>query len=231
MALPIVKTATYKTKLPSTGKVIEYRPFLVKEEKILLMLGETKDQKELSRNIKNLLSSCIITDIDVETLTTFDIEYLFLVLRAKSVGEEVSLFIPCQECQKKTPVDVNLEKDIFVDNQKKKTDFKIPISSNVGLVMKYPNIEMVEMDDKETDSIDMIIACLDSIYDESTVHNLNDYTKEEIREFIQSLSVKDMQKVQQFFETLPKVKCSLDFMCQSCKAQNKFELEGLSNFF
>jgi len=230
MALPKIQTTTYKVKLPSTGKSIEYRPFLVKEEKMLMMLGETKDQQELARNVKNLLSNCIITDIDVDNLTTFDIEYLFLALRAKSVGEVVSLFIPCEKCEKKNPIDINLEKDVYVD-MKKKQDFKIPITSDVGLIMKYPSMDMVGFDEEKSDSIDMIISCLESIYDSSTVHNVSDYTNEEVRDFIQSLSVRDIQKIQTFFENIPKVKCKSNFLCPHCKAQNDTDIEGLSNFF
>ena len=232
MALPKLETPTYKLKVPSTGEAIEFRPFIVKEEKLLLMLNEDSKQRQKSDLIKKLLSSCITTEIDVSTLTTFDIEYIFLNLRSKSVGEEVEILVPCEDCGKSCPATVNLDTDIFIDGKDPKDiDFNIPLNATVGLEMKYPNIDILSDSFDEGNTTSMIIKCIKAIYDETTVHNVEDYTENEIKEFIESLSVRDIQKLQVFFEQLPKVKCKVKFTCPHCGHENEFNLEGLSNFF
>ena len=233
MALPKLETPTFKVKVPSTGKTIEYRPFLVKEEKLLLMMGEGTDQKQTSEIVAKLLESCIQTKIDIKTLTTFDLEYIFLNLRAKSVGEDVSIMIGCEECNEKCPVDVNIETDVYIDYGGKKIsdiDFMVTITDSVGVEMKFPTIDLLT-DLKEDDSVGMIIKCMKSIYDKDTVHSVTDYTDAEVREFINSLSVRDVQKLQTFFDEMPKVKCKIKFTCPHCGHENDFEIGGLSNFF
>ena len=233
MALPKLETPTYKIKVPSTGKMITYRPFLVKEEKLLLMMGEGKDQKQSSELVMKLLESCIETEIDLKTLTTFDLEYIFLNLRAKSVGEDVSIMVACEECDERCPVEINIEEDVYIDFGGKKIsdiDFTVPITDSVGIEMKFPTIELLT-DMNEDDSIGMIIKCMKSIYDENTVHSVSDYTDGEVKEFINSLSVRDIQKLQTFFDEMPKVKCKVKFTCPHCGHENELELEGLGNFF
>lgn len=227
MSLPKLETPTYKIKLPSTGKMVEFRPFLVKEEKLLLMMSEGKNTKETNALIKKLLKSCVLTDLDVEQLTTFDLEYLFISLRSKSVGEEVSLIVKCENCETQCPCEVNLDEDVFVQ-EGEKIDFKIPISNNIGIEMRYPTINDIS---DEMSPIELLSNCIKNIYDDSTVHDVSDYTNREIQEFVESLSMKDIQKIQKFFESLPKVKCKLNFTCQNCETENKLEVEGINNFF
>jgi len=228
MSLPKLETPTYKTKIPSTDKLIEFRPFLVKEEKLLLMAseGKNKDSNEIA---KRLLKSCILTEINIEDLTTFDVEFLFLELRSKSVGAEVSLMIGCEKCSEKSSVEINLEEDVYVEGKLKDIEMKIPVSNTVGIEMKCPTID--DLDGTSNEPIDMIMSCIKSVYDDKSVYNVSDYTKKELREFVDSLSMKDIQKIQNFFESLPKVKCKTKFKCASCGTDNNFDIEGLSNFF
>ena len=232
MALPKLETPTFKVKVPSTGKMIEYRPFLVKEEKLLLMMGEGQNQKDSADIVKKLLGSCIISKIDIDSLTTFDLEFIFLHLRSKSVGEDISIMIECEECGKKCPVDINIETDVFISGKNvKDIDFNVPINNNVGIEMKFPTIDLLADAADDSDPMNLIIKCMKSIYDEETVHNIDDYTEGEVKEFINSLSVRDVQKLQRFFDDLPKVKCKVKFICPHCGHENELEVEGLGNFF
>lgn len=232
MSLPKLDTPTYKLKLPSTGKSITYRPFLVKEEKLLLMTKETKNPKDVVDTLRKLVTSCVLDTIDFDALTPFDIEYLFLNFRSKSVGEEVDLMIPCEKCSVKSQVGINLDEDVFIENQGKKVDFKVPLTNTVGLIMKYPNMEsFLSSGSKEEDALSVIISSIESIYDDKTVHKVSDYTEKEVREFIGSLGMKEMQKVQNFFADMPKVKCKVEFVCQGCSSENSFSIEGINNFF
>ncbi len=231
MSLPKLSTPTYKLKIPSSGKTITYRPFLVKEEKLLLMSKESKNPKEIVDTLRNLVTSCVTEQIDFDSLTSFDVEYMFLNFRSKSVGEEVELMIPCDQCEKKNPVSVNLDEDIFVENQDKKIEFKIPLTNTVGLIMKYPSMDSFVTGSMDNDSLGVIISSIEAIYDETTVHKINDYTQKEVRDFISSLSMKDIQKIQNFFNSMPKIKCKVEFKCQECQKDNSFNIEGINNFF
>jgi len=232
MSLPKLDTPTYKLKLPSTGKTINYRPFLVKEEKLLLMSKEAKNPKEIVETLRKLVTSCVLDTIDFDTLTPFDIEYLFLNFRSKSVGEEVELMIPCEKCSVKNAVSINLDEDVFIENSGKKVDFKVPLTNTVGLIMKYPSMEsFVSAGTKDEDALDVLVSSIESIYDDKTVHKITDYTPKEVKEFVSSLGMKEMQKVQNFFAAMPKVKCKIEFKCQGCSCDNSFNIEGINNFF
>lgn len=229
MALPKLETPTYKLKLPSTGKTISYRPFLVKEEKLLLMTKESKDVKEMMNMITRLIETCLVDEIDVSSLTSYDVEYIFLMLRSKSVGEDVEISIKCESCQKPFPFTINLEKDIHVEKPKKKIDNKIPLTDTVGVIVKEPTVSMLSKVD-QNNPIDVLIGCIDAIYDEKTVHKVEDYSKSEVREFVEALNMKEIQKVQEFFENTPKLICDVEFNC-SCGQKNNLKLQGLSDFF
>ena len=232
MTLPKLETPTFKLKVPSTGKTIEFRPFVVKEEKLLLMLGDEDKQRDKSDLIKKLLSSCILSNTKIEDLTTFDIEYIFINLRSKSVGEEVDVMLMCEECGEKCPVTINLDTDVFISGKKPKdVDFNIPINTSVGFEMQYPTVDVLSDSIDNNDTVGMIIKCIKGIYDETTVHKAEDYTEKEMREFVESLSIRDIKKLQTFFDELPKVKCRVKFTCPHCGHENETELEGIGNFF
>jgi hypothetical protein len=229
MALPKLETPTYKLKIPSTGKTVTYRPFLVKEEKLLLMTKESQNTKETMDMVQRLIETCLMDDIDVSSLTPYDIEYIFLMLRSKSIGEEVEFSIKCESCESSSPVMVNLENDIKIEKPKKKISNKVSITNNVGVILKEPSMKTLSNVNPE-DSIGVLISCIESIYDDKTVHRIEDYDISEVREFIEALNMKELGKLQQFFENTTKLTCEIRFVC-SCGHENKLRIEGLSDFF
>lgn len=240
MSLPKLETPVFKLKLPSTGEIISYRPFLVKEEKLLLMMTEGTSNKERIDFIKQLITSCIKTEINFDALTVFDIEYIFINLRSKSVGQEVSLMAKCSKCNHQSPISLDLDSDISIENlgdkKKNKDKFTIKLGNNVGMILKYPSFsdigESILSDDAgDIDTKEVLIKCIDSIYDNTTVYKLEDYTKEEVIEFIESLSIKDLEGIKKFFLEMPKVKCKTNFVCSECKEENNLDVEGIASFF
>lgn len=231
MSLPTLSTPTFELKIPSSGKVVTFRPFLVKEEKLLLMAKESKNPKEISTTVRKLIGNCVLDPLEFETLTPFDVEYMFLNFRSKSVGEEVELMVPCDSCETKNPVSINIDSDVFIHNQDKKIEFKIPLSTTVGMVMKFPSMEAFIKGSMDQDTPSLIMSSIESIYDDKTVHNVKDYTEKEVRDFISLLSMKDLQKVHAFFDEIPKVKCNVNFTCSNCAKENTLAIEGINNFF
>jgi len=237
MSLPKLETPTFKIKVPSTSQSITFRPFLVKEEKLLLMLTDDSSSSEKFKLIRDLITTCAQDEFDFSKLTTFDIEYIFISLRSKSVGQEVSLNVKCSECETQCPISIDLDQDIFVDNlnkSNKNKKFTVPITNTVGMTLRYPFFEDLGKDSISEDNVDVmsiLAKSIESIYDDKTVYDPNDYTLDEIKEFINNLSMKDLEKVKEFFDNTPKVKCKIDFTCPSCKHENKRDLDGLVNFF
>lgn len=236
MGLPKLETPTYKMKVPSTGQSITFRPFLVKEEKLLLMLGEGASQKERFDMVKELITACVQNELNFSTLTTFDVEYIFIQLRSKSVGQDVNLVLKCKECNEKCPVTIDLDKDISIENLKAKTQgkFTIPITNTVGITLKYPSFDELSESTGEADESDtrkILVKCVDTIYDDKTVYNPSDYTEKELEDFLGNLSMKELIKIKEFFDGMPKVKCALDFKCPKCNKVNKSNIDGIMNFF
>ena len=233
MALPKIATPFYELNVPSNGKTIKYRPFLVKEEKILLMAMESGKDGEVSNALKQIIKNCTDGQVDVEELPMFDIEYIFLQLRTKSVDEVSSVTISCKECREPFRLDLNLN-DIKVHFPEKKQDFKIQLTSDVGIIMKYPTMTMVKnVTEGDTESsgflFDIISTCVESIYDEEQVYN--EFSKEEIDDFVDNLPQEQFKKISDFFENMPKLKHDVKFTCPKCKHKNKSTLAGLQDFF
>lgn len=220
----------FSAKLPSTGKQIKYRPFLVKEEKILLMALEGSDKTEITNAIVNLLKSCILTpNIQVEKLPTFDIEFLFLKIRAKSVGEVVELNIGHKdsECKAKTLVEVNLDK---IEVDRKPSDGKIMLTDKIGVMLRYPSIEDAEKIEEESDyALQIIRNCIEYVFDENSVYN--EFTDEEMDAWIGSLNKDQITKIGEFFNDMPKLSHTIKWKCQSCGQEESTTLEGLQSFF
>lgn len=242
--LPKIDVPIYETKLISNGKTIRYRPFLVKEQKIFLMAAESNDPNETVNAIKQVINNCVIDDIDVESLATFDIEHLFIQLRARSVGEVVSLKYNCNNtvkdeegkekvCGGKVSFDLNVL-EISATKDPEHTN-KIQVTEKMGIVMKYPTFKTVnKLDINSNDMeqiLDVIIGCIDYIYDEEKIYYAKDSTKEELIEFIESLTQGDLEKIQKFFDTLPKFKKDLKFKCGKCGYEDDIVVEGIQNFF
>ena len=235
MPLPNIVTPEFTTTIPSTNQPIAFRPFLVKEEKILLMAQEGKDEEEIRKAVYNILKSCVLTPIEIEKLPMFDIEWLFLQLRMKSVGEVIKLYIKHaenKECNHNNEYSFNLEK-VKVDFPEDHSKI-IQLKDGVGIEMNYPSLELFDMKvDYQNLSMDnifkLINKCITNIFDKDQVYN--DFTEEELNEFINKLSKEQFQKIIDFFNTMPKLRHKLEFKCSKCGQTVKHELNGLTDFF
>ena len=238
MPLPKIATPIYELELPSTQKKIRYRPFLVKEEKVLIIAMESEDQKQITTAIKNVISNCILTKgIKVEQLSTFDIEYLFLNIRGKSVGETVDVLITCPddgETQVETTIDLDAIK-VQVDPEHSRD---IKLDENLTMRMKYPSLdEFIKSNFSFDDgmgvdeSFQLIASCVEQIYNEEESWSASDCTKKEMVSFIEELSSKQFKEIEKFFETMPKLSHTIKITNPNTKVENEIVLEGLSSFF
>ena len=238
MPLPTIVTPTYELELPSTGKKVKYRPFLVKEEKLLVLALETENTKDISTAIKTVLKSCIQSrGVKVENLPTFDIEYLFLNIRGKSVGEEieVNLIAPDDEVTQ-VPVTISID-DIKIQKSEEHNN-KVKLDDSLIMEMKYPSLDQFiksnfDFGDEVTmdQSFDLIASCIDKIYNEEEVWSTADCTKKEVKEFLEQMNSMQFKEIEKFFETMPKLSHSVTFTNPKTKVESTVVLEGLSSFF
>lgn len=228
--LPKLETPTYTLTLPSTGDEIVYRPFLVKEHKVLLTL-KGSDEKEVSRILKELINSCTFNKIDVDKLTFFDIEYFFINLRAKSIGEEVEVLVRCTNCEEQFDASFNLLDAQTINNNQNNN---IKIDDVYGVVIKYPDLEeiakMLNAED-EYDTVDLIIDSIEGVYTEEDYWDAKSSTREEIKEFIESLTQQQFKRIEEFYTNLPKIVLDFKSECTHCNHVNESRLNGLMNFF
>jgi len=238
MPLPKISTPTYELELPSSGKTILYRPFLVKEEKLLVIALESEDNKQITNAIKNVIKSCILTkDIKVENLPTFDIEFLFLNIRGKSVGEDVEVNIICpDDNETNVSVSINLD-DIKVQKNPEHTN-KIKVDSSIMMEMKYPSLDQfikTNFDFKNENameqSFDLIASCIDKIYTEEEVWSTADVTKKEVTEFLDQMNSSQFKEIEKFFETMPKLSHKITVKNPTTGVESEVVLEGLASFF
>ena len=237
MPLPKISTPTYELELPSTGKKIKYRPFLVKEEKILIIAMESEDEKQITNAIKDVISSCIITrGVKVEQLSTFDIEYLFLNIRGKSVGEEVEVMVTCpDDGVTQVPTSINLD-DIKVQKDKKHNR-DIKLDDSLILRMKYPSLEEFIRNNFSGDEItvdntfDLICSCVEQVYSEEESWSASDCTRKELKQFLDQLSSKQFKEIETFFETMPKLSHTVSVTNPETGVKSDIVLEGLTAFF
>ena len=238
MPLPKIATPTYELELPSTGQTIQYRPFLVKEEKLLVLALEGEDVKEITTAIKNVIKSCIQTKgIKVDTLPTFDIEYLFLNIRGKSVGEELEVKLLCPDDNETyAPVTIPIDEIVVVKNDDHTN--KIKLDNSLMMEMKYPSLaEFIKNnfdfgDDATMDqSFDLIASCVDKIYNEEEVWAAADCTKKEINSFLEQMNSAQFKDIETFFETMPKLSHTVKLKNPKTKVESEVVLEGLSSFF
>ena len=238
MPLPTIVTPSYELELPSTGKKIKYRPFLVKEEKLLVLALETESTKDISNAIKTVLKSCIQTKgIKVENLPTFDIEYLFLNIRGKSVGEEVDVnLIAPDDGVTEVPVTISID-DIEIQKNKDHNN-KVKLDESLVMEMKYPSLDQFIKSNfdftEETNmdqSFDLIASCIDKIYNEEEVWSAADCTKKEMKDFLEQMNSMQFKEIEKFFETMPKLSHSVTFTNPKTKVKSTVVLEGLSSFF
>ena len=241
MALPSIVTPEYNITIPSTGQEIKYRPFLVKEEKLLLMAGEGESQEEQILAIAKVLADCIITpDIDVGSLAPFDMEYLFMRLRAKSVGENIKLNLKHLDvdsptgklessCQHVTEYDLNIE-DIKIPGPIPET--KLQLTDTIGAKLRFPTFQDLAVADDNMNTarlFEMITDCIEYIYDEQEVYN--EFTKEEMAAWIENLNTDQFKKLSDFFEEMPKLQHDLKWKCKECGKTDSIHMEGMQSFF
>jgi hypothetical protein len=230
MSLPILNTPTYELNLPSTGQKVTYRPFLVKEHKVLLTMTNADDE-EAGRIITELVDVCTFNKLNVAKLPHFDVEYLFLNLRAKSIGESVEVVVNC-ECGNKIDAVFNID-DLKVEKAQEHSN-KIMVTDTIGVEMSYPVFDDVinMFSAKDTVEVfDMIVSCINAIYDDVNYYSVEDYTKEDIEEFINSLTKQQFEKIENFFINSPKIVQEIETDCEQCGRHNVSRLEGLANFF
>ena len=238
MPLPKIATPTYSMVLPSLEKEINYRPFLVKEEKLLVLALESEDTKQITQAIKAVLKSCVQTKgIKVESLPTFDIEYLFLNIRGKSVGEKIEVMVTCPDDGKtQVPTSINIDEiKVIIDDEHSKD---IKLDDQYTLRMRYPSLdEFVKnnfssaADVSVDDTFDLISSCIEQVYSEEESWTAEDCTKKELSQFIESLNSNQFKDIEKFFETMPKLSHTVTVTNPNTKKENEIVLEGLQNFF
>ena len=240
MPLPTIETPTYELKLHSSNKKIRYRPFLVKEEKVLIIALETQDQQDITHAVKTVLKKCILTKgVDVDNLPTFDIEHLFLNIRAKSIGEDIKLTVTCpDDNETKVPVTIYVD-EIKVIKPKGHTK-DIVLDDKMTLRMKYPSLnQFIENNfntDDETETVvdktfKVVADCMDTVYTGEDAWDANDYTPDERIEFIEQLNSQQYKKVEKFFSTMPKLSHTIEVVNPNTKKKGSVVLEGLADFF
>lgn len=238
MPLPKISTPTYELELPSTGQTIYFRPFLVKEEKLLVLALETEDIKQITTAIKSVIKNCIQTKgIKVESLPTFDIEYLFLNIRGKSVGEDIEVNLICpDDGETSVPVKILID-DIKVQKNENHSK-KIQIDDSIVMEMKYPSLDQFiksnfdfSEDASMDQSFDLIATCIDKIYTEEETWSASDVSKKELNEFLEQMNTQQFKEIEKFFETMPKLSHSLTIKNPNTGVESEVKLEGLANFF
>ena len=242
MALPKLNVPVYEAILPSTETVIKYRPFLVKEEKILLTAMESENEKTITDAVKQIIKNCVQGELDVERLPTFDIEYIFLRLRAKSVGEEVKIGLKpwgCPQnngelCEFTTEVPINLE-EVKVQKTENHSN-KIMLTDDIGIILRYPNIESIkemmkgELSETEV-GLKVIKNSVEMVFTQEETHERDSFTETELDDFFDSLNTLQMEKIREFFDTMPVLKHTVKYNCKTCGEEKETTVQGLNSFF
>ena len=238
MPLPKINTPTYELVLPSTGKKLKYRPFLVREEKILIMALESENIKQITEAVMEILESCILSkNFKLNDLATFDLEYLFLNVRSKSVGETVEINVTCPD-DNKTTVSMSIDLDSIKVVKDKKHKTTVKLDDNLSLKLKYPSVVQFiennfEASEKSevSNTLDMIISCIDTIYTEEESWNASESTKKELEDFVDQLNTKQFKSIEDFFATMPKLSHKVKVMNPETNVESTVTLEGLASFF
>ena len=238
MPLPKIATPIYELELPSLKKKIRYRPFLVKEEKVLIIAMESEDQKQITNAIKTVIGNCILSrGIKVDSLSTFDIEYLFLNIRGKSVGESVEVLITCpDDGETQVPVTIDLDEINVTNDPEHSRDIRL--DDKLTMRMKYPSLSefiktnfSMEEGSGITESFELVASCIEQVYNEEESWSASECSKKELNEFIEQLSSKQFKEIEKFFETMPKLSHIIKVTNPNTKVESEVVLEGLSSFF
>lgn len=237
MALPMSSTPTYTLTIPSTGKEVKYRPFLVREEKALMMAQQSEDPMVMVNTLKEVIKTCVVGDFNADDIATFDLEYIFTQLRAKSVGETVDLIFPCDVCEdEKARVQISFDITKLQVEKSPEHENKVNLFGDVGVVMKYPTMQVLKklqnLDVNNLDDLFKIVAeCIDYIYQGDELFYGKEQSQEELLDFINNLTSEQFAKVQKFFETMPRLKQEVNYNCPVCNRAHHKVLEGLQSFF
>lgn len=238
MPLPKIATPTFELEIPSLKKSIKYRPFLVKEEKVLILAMESEDPKQIAEAVKTVISNCILTKgIKVADLATFDIEYMFLNIRGKSVGENIDVLITCpDDNQTQVPVSIDIDDIHVIYNEEHTRDIKL--DNDYTLRMRYPSMqEFIKNNFAQTanvsvdDTFDMIASCIEQVYSEEESWAASDVTKKELLEFVEQFTSKQFKEIEKFFETMPKLSHTVKLSNPNTGVESEVVLEGLTSFF
>jgi len=230
MTLPTLTLPKYKIKVPSTGKTVSFRPFVVKEEKVLLIALESGDYSMIANAIKDVIKECTFGEVDTENSPVFDLCYIFINIRAKSVGETTEPVFLCEHCDAQNPVLIDLT-SIEIKKDENHTN-KISLGEDLGVVMKYPGLNTTEENsDGTNDSIEAISECIELVYKGDEVFKSSEQTPKDLVEFIENLTHSQFESVLGFFNTMPKISHSVKFNCVKCEKETSLELEGIGDFF
>jgi hypothetical protein len=230
MALPLLnETPRYEFVIPSTGKKLKFRPYLVKEEKVLMMASESKDPKQMMSAILDTVVSCAVDTINPNSLTTFDLEYLFIKLRAKSVGETSTLSVNCDNCSHKTKYSLNLEE---IECKQTKPNNKIKINDKITVEMKYPGYKDIEISEDQNElGFSLLASSIAAVYTENERIDVSEEPKENVRAFLESMTRTQFETITTFLQDMPVVKAHVKFNCEKCQTLNEFDVKGIQSFF
>ena len=227
MPLPVMNTPTFKVKIHSLNTEIEFRPFLVKEEKILILAQESNEPKEMIKAMQDIVTSCSNGAVDGRDLPFFDLQYAFIQLRSQSIGNITDFILICGECGHKTETTLDLN-NLTIDFPENHTN-KIMLSDAVGVIMKYPKADILV--DTDTPAFDLVVSCIDKIFDQDEIYDAGEEGKEEVEKFINSLSTQQFEKIVEFFQTSPRLEKTIDYTCVKCDTENTVLIDGVENFF
>jgi hypothetical protein len=227
MALPTLSVPTFDVEVYSTKEKVKMRPFLVKEEKILILAAESNQRSDMIRAMQQVINSCSSGKIDAEKLPFFDLQNIFIKLRAQSIGKESEFNLICGECGHKTPTSLDLEQiNLRVTPNHNN---KIMLTDEIGVVMKYPTAEVLINEDQPV--FDLVVSCVDKVFTLDEIHDAADQSHEEISNFIDSLTSEQFDKIVEFFETAPKIFHNIEYTCSKCQTENTVVVDGVENFF
>lgn len=238
MALPKLNSVMYDLELPYSKKKIQYRPFLVGEQKQLMIAMETKDDKQIMSAMKQAITSCTNNTLNVSTLPLFELEYLFLNIRMKSVGEKTKIIMTCNECEAQNEVDVDLRNTVFEQKDQKK-DNVVLLTDKIAVKMRMPSLDVIQSiqarynsEETETELVfEVSLECIEAILDEENEYPIDSSNKDELKEFMNSLSTDQFVKIQEWFDNMPSLKLKVEHKCENCQADMSTDIQGIANFF
>lgn len=232
-SIPRVVVPNYTTTLPSNGKTVTYRPYLVKEKKLLMLAKEQGSNEAIVAAIKQVITNCTLGTVDAEKIGILDLQYLFLKIRSKSVGEVVEFLIPCQSCKMKVETQINLDA-IEVSKNPKHTN-KIMLDDNIGITMKYPDINSDKIlrsgNSNTTKEMDFIVNAIDTVFDKNQIYYAKDYSEAELKELVDSMTESNYQKIAEFYQTMPRLTHKVEYKCPRCGVDGTAEFNNIYDFF